>query len=158
MNMIKVKGLKMKKNPKFPNHCPFSDTNLIHEGSGFLSTAFLGLFGCIPFRPHAVKLYFMPEGNLTHNVTGILMVREHLPSRWRHWRFTQCENAAQILLLQPDHLKSRCLAVLYGCALWQCFVWAEQGTTGHGQKCVANPPLVPTIGFFSHLLYRGSEN
>lgn len=117
MNMIKVKRLKIKKNPKFPNHCPFFDTNLIHEGSDFLSTAFLGLFGCIQIRPHTVKLYFMPEGNLTHNVTGILMVREHLPSRWRHWRFTQCENAAQILPLQPDHLKSLCLAVLYGSAL-----------------------------------------
>lgn len=72
--MVKVKRLKIKKTSKFPKHCPFFDTNLIQEGSDFLSTALFGLFGFIQFRPHAVKMYFMPEGNLTHKVTGILMV------------------------------------------------------------------------------------
>lgn len=75
MNTIKVKRLKMKKKTLiFSNHCHFFDTNLIHESSDFLSTALFGLFGCIHFGPHAVKLYFMPEGTLTHKVMGTLTV------------------------------------------------------------------------------------
>lgn len=74
MNMIKVKRLLKKKKNSKPS---FLDTNLIHEGSGFLSTALSGLFGCIHCRPHAVKLCFMPEGTLTHKVMGTLwMIRE----------------------------------------------------------------------------------
>lgn len=71
-----IKRLKIKKK-KNPNCCPFFVTNLIYVGSDFHSSALFGLFGCIQLRPHAVKLYFMPEGTLTHKVVGTLMaIRE----------------------------------------------------------------------------------